>query len=433
MIELFSFPSALCDGGPPGKLRLYYDDSIPILSFGISADSVQVYPIQSFCYFRLDPDDDTKFSFTFADNPSPHHFTLKTADHLATLVQLLLSHRLMTCDPNQENTLIPAQASPHPHKSIPTDFATPEFSLAAHQNLLRRRAADGRATPLYRKLRAPVTVAQFRPFFDGPDRLDEYLNVRKQWEIRIPYQASCKSRHNSDVDSLSKDLLRTVGSDRTITLFYTVVHTMIQFAPDLGFAQGMLDVVKLVAEIELEGDLDRTDDAAQSALFWSWHALLFDFGLAAWYRATEAKAAQLVEFAVRMIAGVSPTVEAFVSHGDWEIFRHAIGVAVTLATRLFQPNLIVSVWNLIFEAGTVDLVDAAVLAVLFCREYHEIVMKNGKPDIQKVSKLMDERYEVADEEDFLGLLAAVSGRGPEKERPTPLPEFHCSLFTPIQF
>jgi hypothetical protein len=433
MIELYSFPSAVCDGGPPGKLCLCYDDSIPVLSFGLSTDSVSVYPIPSISYFRLDPDDDARFDLAFAGSPAPHRFALKTADHLATLVQLLLSQRLMTCDASQENTLIPAQASPHPQKSIPTDFAAPEFSLAAHQNLLRRLAADGRSTALYGKLRAPVTVAHFRPFFDGDGRLDEYLNVRRQWEIRIPFQASCKSRHNSDVDSLSKDLLRTVGSDRTITLFYTVVHTMIQFAPDLGFAQGMLDVVKLVAEVVLEGDLDRTDDDAQAALFWAWHALLFDFGLAAWYSATEAKAAQLVEFAVRMIAGVSPTVEAFVSHGDWEIFRHAIGVAVTLATRLFQRNLIGRVWNLIFEAGTVDLVDAAVLAVLFCIEYHEIVTKDGRPDIAKASKLMDEPYDVADEDDFLGLLAVVSGRGPERERPPPTPEFRCSLFTPIQF
>jgi hypothetical protein len=208
---------------------------------------------------------------------------------------------------------------------------------------------------------------------------------------------------------------------------------MIQFAPDVGFAQGMLDVVRLIAEIVLDGDVDRTDDEAQSALFWSWHAILFEFGQAAWYSATEAKAAKLVENAMRMLAGVCPTVEAFVSEEDWKIFKHSIGVAVTLATRLFKRELIRKVWNLIFEAGTVDMVNAAVLTVLFCREYHELVGKDGTPDIPKASRLMDGEYDVSDEEDFLGLLAVVSGRGPERERPVPLPELHCALFKPIHF
>jgi hypothetical protein len=432
MIEIYSFPSAACTGGGHGKLCLFYDDSIPVLSFTPGSTSVQIYPIPSLHYLKLARDDDAKFSISLGKS-GPITFTLKTPDHLATLVQLLLSQRLMVCDPDQENTLIPAEARSCVPKTIPTDLGEPEFSLAAHQNMLRRLAADGRAMPVYERLCRGVSVADFRPFFEGQGRLDEYLAVRKQWEIRVPYQTACKSAHNSDVDALSKDLLRTVGSDRAITLFYTVVHTMIQFAPDLGFAQGMLDVVGLIAEIVLEGDIDRTDDEAQAALFWSWHAMLFEFGLGAWYAATEAKAARLVEHAVRMLAGVCPTVEAFVSDEDWKIFKHSIGVALTLARRVLKKDLLRKVWNLIFEAGTVDMMDAALLTVLFCREYHEIVAKDGTPDLPKASRLMECEYEVVDEADFLGLLAAVSSRGPERERPAPQPDFTSRFFNPIHF
>jgi hypothetical protein len=195
----------------------------------------------------------------------------------------------------------------------------------------------------------------------------------------------------------------------------------------------MLDGVVVIAEVVLEGDIERTDDEAQAIVFWSWHAVLFEFGQERWYMEPEGKMSQFIDFMIRIISGMYPVIEPFMSYNDFQIMKHSLGVILTMSVRLFNRGLVRKIWHLIFHGESVDLLHAAVLTALFFLEYPNLLARDGVPDIAKVTNFVQLEYKVEREDDFLGLLAAVSEKLPERQQPPPPLAFRCSLFVPLQF
>jgi hypothetical protein len=441
MDDVCCFKQVKSEGNQFGTFRLYYDKYIPTIAFGRSGDPqhlVHIVPVPVINTLRIAIDgNECKISFTVS-NLHPLTFLFNSDDDVATLVQCLISQRIMSIDPNLDNTLVPVTRSgsaPVRDRTIPTDIpgsVVAPFSDTGHADILKELISHGKTTPLFQSLQISVSGLTFRSLIASEHYLDEYLVLREQWELRIPHQNGGKSKHNAAVETLSKDLLRTDATDPTIVLLYNVLRTMITFAPDFGFAQGLVDVTLMIAEIVLDGEIERRDDEAQSLVFWSLNTLLFELGQCRWYQANELWVRDMVRLLSGALASIYPALELFASYEDFQVFQHMIAGPVTLFTRTFAHPVLKKLWNLIFAMETADGLHIAVMAVILILGYPEL-SKRKPIDFIQVTKYFSSEYPIGEEEEFLALVAAVAEKVNAKTVRIELPEFRSSFFVPRLF
>jgi hypothetical protein len=288
---------------------------------------------------------------------------------------------------------------------------------------------EGKQSQFYQSLQTPIDIESFRSSFDFPNYLEEYLTLREQWELRIPHQNSGKSRHNSAVETLSKDLLRTYASDPTIVLMYNVLRTMITFAPDFGFAQGLVDVALMIADVCLNGEIERTDDEAQAIVFWALNKLLFELGQSRWYMSSDSWVREMIILLSKALASVYPALELFARYQDFQVFHHMIAGPVTVFTRMFEKPLLRKLWRVAFLKGTVDVLHISTLIVILLRGFPEL-SKAKVLDFVQVTKLLDPEYPVGDEAAFLALIAVVAAKIDAKKVQPPEVDLQFSIFSP---
>ncbi|OHS99141.1 hypothetical protein TRFO_34497 [Tritrichomonas foetus] len=442
-----------------GCLSIYYSDLVPTISFArytMPNNNLQVYPFSAIASIYIHADENENILNVFISNhPVPSTFKLSSKYDVLTFIEVTVANGILVSDPDKPNIWVPSFTGSRPPDTIEwicenstlegnlssihhnsrhpysTSSVGANFSLASHRVILQNLIQKGKQTKFYSELLNPPTKAKLSSFYRGKNRLDEYLTIRRQWENRIPHQNIGRSKHNVDVENISKDLLRSVPSEKTIILLYNVLRTMITYAPDVGFAQGMVDVAYLVAELVLD-DIESNDDKSQSYVFWVLNAILFQFGQARWFQATESANANLVDDVNDILAVVYPAVGYFICFGDYEMFKHCVGSSLTMFTRMFDHELVKRLWNLIFFGKDVDAMHAAVLTAIFCIEFPELT-KSRVPDMAKIAELMSSPYKVEKEDEFLAIVAAICEYLPPREIVPDSMNFTCSLFHPLTF
>lgn len=262
-------------------------------------------------------------------------------------------------------------------------------------------------------------------------KLFEYLSVRRQWEIRISHQIFNNSKHNNDVEKILKDLPRTISDEKIIVLLYTVLRTIITYAPDVGFAQGMVDVSYFIEQVILD-DTEDFGDESQSYVFWGLHSILFLFGQSKWFQSLDSSNSSLIEVIEAVLTTIYPSLAEFIRFNDFEIFKHCYGSLLTMFTRMFTKEIEEKLWKLIFLKQSVDAFHASILTAIFCINYPKLC-ESKTNDMSHVTDLLNSNYIVENEENFLALIASICEMIHPIQEKIESFDFSCSLFQPCPY
>ena len=263
--------------------------------------------------------------------------------------------------------------------------------------------------------------------------LVEYLNIRKQWETRISHQNLNNSKHNTDVEKILKDLPRTISNDKTILLLYNVLRTTITYAPDVGFAQGMVDLSYFIAQIVLE-DSSKDDDESQSKVFWGLNTILFKFGQSIWFQNFDVANSRLISIIDDVLSQIYPSLATFVRSNNFELFKHCFGSLLTMFTRMLEKEIEEKLWLIIFLNNSVEIFHAAVLATMLCVSFPKL-SESKVSDMSHITDMMNSFYLVENQDSFLAIVASIC----ERIKPLDIDDnfdmdddsFSCSLFKPL--
>ena len=209
---------------------------------------------------------------------------------------------------------------------------------------------------------------------------------------------------------------------------------MITYAPDVGFAQGMVDVSYFIADVVLD-DIQNYDDLSQSKVFWGLNEILFKFGQSDWFLASEIANSRLVSVIDPILTKIYPTAAEFIRFNDFEVFKHCFGSFLTMFTRMFAKEIIQKLWILVFLKRKVVTFHAAVLASLFCFNFPKL-SESKTVDMSQISDLMNSRYLVENEDSFLAVVASFCEMiqlddEDDIDDSESFDDFECSLFKPL--
>ena len=451
------FHSVLDEEKQEGCLSVYYNEGEAILSFcrySVHNSNNQVIPFHIISKIVSNMLETTEINIVTVGQPIPFLFSLKSQLDVYTFFQVTVANGILKAsqDPGEVWVLAQGQRPSDPVDWVlqnssfinPTQFhrnSMPPYNLtvigmsysqASHREILKGLEKTGKELPFFNVLKSGYNKSQNQKFY-SESKLKEYLNVRMQWECRIAHQRSGRSKHNNDVEKLSKDLMRTVSNPNELKLLYNVLRTMIQFAPDLGYVQGMADVAVMLMKIVLETEEVKCDDQSQSALFWALNQLLFEYRQCEWYLATEQMTAILTEDISSILSLIYPAVASFVSFSNYEMFQHLSPCTLTVLTRTLGAEMVSKLLPIVERFENVNALFTAVLVTLFIIEFPNLT-KSRIPDITQVSKLACESYTVKDEDKFLSIIASVCERIQKEENDTSsVVSLSCKLFEPLKF
>lgn len=450
------FHSVRDEEGQEGCLSVYYSEGSPIISFcrySLHNSNSQVLPFSIITNIVSNMSESTEINVVTAGQPVPSVFSLKSHMDVYTFFQITVANGILKASNDNVEVWVPAQGQ---RPSDPVDWVIQNssiinpaqfhrnsmppynltvigtsYSLSSHREILKSLTEAGKTNNFFEILKKGYDKSSNKEFF-AENKLQEYLTVRMQWECRIAHQIQGKSKHNNDVEKLSKDLMRSVSDQQQLKLVYNVLRTMLQFAPDLGYAQGMTDVAILLMKCVL-GENVVCSDENQSAVFWALHKVMFVCGQSQWYMATEQSTAILIDDISSILSAVYPAIASFVSYSDYEMFQHISPCTFTMLTRTLGYEMMEKLMTLVIRSGSVNVLYTSILVTIFIIEFPNLT-KSRVPDITQVTKLACDEYHVQDEDQFLSIVANICERVPKEEIDnSSMVSLSCKLFEPMKF
>lgn len=441
--------------GQEGCLSVYYRNGNPILSFckySLQNNNIQTLPFTSITSIVSKIDETAEINIVTNGQPVPTIFQLKSIYDVYTFFQILVANGIMKASEDTPDCWIPAQGSrpsdpvdwilQHTTSLTPSQFhynSMPpynltvigtSFSLSSHREILKSLKAAGRLSEDYDIINKPLDKSVFLSLA-SPNRLQEYFTVRSQWECRIAHQSRGRSKHNSNLEKLSKDLMRTTSDQTTLKLIYNVLVTLMIFAPDLGYVQGMTDICFLLVRVILGSEIS-ADDQSQSIIFWAMHLLLFEYSQSWWYTNTENSILYLTDDLNTVLSNIYPAVASYVSFNNYELFKHITPCTFTMMTRTLGEDLIIKLLPILIKYKSVNTIYTAILITIFILEFPNMI-KRSVPDIAMISNLACEKYNINDTEEFFSIVSALFSRVPIDDiDPEPM-VLKFKLFKPLEF
>ena len=440
-----------------GCLSVYFTEGEAVLSFcrySLHNSNNQVIPFHIISKIISNMCETTEINIVTLGQPIPFVFSLNSQLDVYTFFQVTVANGILKASQDSAEVWVLAQGQ---RPSDPVDWvlqnseiinptqihrnSMPPYNLTAigttysessHREILKSLVENGKNLPFFSTLKRGFDKSLCKEF-QSESKLKEYITVRTQWESRISHQLRGRSKHNNDVDKLSKDLMRCVSNPIQLKLLYHVLRTMIQFAPDLGYVQGMADVAIMLMKLVLDNDNLKCDDESQSTLFWALHKTLFDYSQSEWYLATEQMTALITDDISSILSIIYPAVASFVSFSNYEMFQHLSPCTLTVLTRTLGFDMISKLFPIIQRFENVTALYTVVLVTIFIIEFPNLT-KSRIPDITQVSKLACEAYSIADEDKFLSIIASVCEKVQKEEIDTSsVVSLSCKLFEPIKF
>ena len=451
--------------GFEGFLSIYYDNSEPILSFVRYASpkmNFQLFPFKKISSIYVNEDNETILNI-FIDNCTvPSAFRLSSIFDMMTLLQVAVANGLLCSDKNNNNVWVQANGlkptdpiewifmnstlndnlSIFHHNSHDPYAASLEFPIDMHEAKIKKIICEGKKSKFYRLLTDDNFIHQnIRLLFDKNDdnenivctqnQIDEYLSLRRQWESHISQQNNTPSKHNSAVEKISKDLLRSISNNNTLNLLYNVLRTLITYAPDLGFVQGMVDIALFSAELVLD-NIESVDDQSQAKVFWFLNTILFEFGQDLWYQSLDSASNQLADEVADILSIVYPLLGEFISNNNFSMFKYCVGSFLTMFTRLFPGNIVQRIWSIFFMTKDVNSMHASVIISILCLKFPDIYYYTS-PDCMQIAQLFGSIIHINEVNDFLAIISSILTYFSPKDQREKEIDFSFSFFKPSSF
>ncbi|EAY02680.1 hypothetical protein TVAG_406570 [Trichomonas vaginalis G3] len=447
--------SARDEDGQDGCLSVYYKNGSPFLSFckySLQNSTIQTLPFTSITNIVTKIDESSKINIVTNGQPVPTIYFLKSIHDVYTFFQILVANGIIMASPDDSEVWIPAQGSrpsdpvdwilQHSYLVNPAQFhynSKPpynlsvigtSFTLSSHREILKSLIQTGKDSDDYKLFNSEIDKNIFISLAT-PKKIEEYLNVRGQWECRIAHQFKGRSKLNSDLDKLSKDLIRISSETKVLKLIYNVLSTLMIFAPDLGYAQGMTDICMILINLIFGSDIE-CDDKSQSIVFWSMHMIMFEYGQSKWYINTENSTLYLTDDINFVLSAIYPAVATYVSFNNYEVFKHITPCMFTMMARTLGEDLLEKIFPILIKYKSVNKIYTCILITIFILEFPNMI-KRSVPDIIQISNLACEKYEIKDMEEFLSIASSIFNRVPEDELDQEPMYFKFELFKPLEF
>lgn len=440
--------------GVKGCFSLYYSDYAPMMSFAhysVHNPHIQVFSFSMVSSLVSPSGESAELNIFITGQPYPSVFLFNSKNDVFSLMQVAVSNGILKSNPEKHFSWVPSGGC---HPSDPVDWilqnSSPQisipllhhnsgppyylsilgtsFSSSSHRSILKQLIINGIQSSLMKKMNQET---QFHKQFSEKANLEEYINTRKQWECRITHQKNAKSKHNTDVEKINKELDSLIPNSKTQSLLYNVMRTMITFAPDLGYSQGMVEVACFLAKTTLE-NIETDDDVSQSIVFWFLYSLLFDFGQSKWYNSTESTSALLVDDISDVLSTTYPAIGSYVSFNNYEMFKNSVSYSFSMLTKILSHSILKRLLPIVVHRKSVDVMYASVLTTILITEFPEL-SKSRVPDTAKISQILSKPYHVREEEEFLAIVASIADRIPSRDIEEEHMFLSFQIFKPIGF
>lgn len=447
-----------------GCLSIYYSSSVPTLSFVHYSNitnnlNLSVFPFSIITKITASISDDkgNTLSVFLSGQPVPNIYSFCSKYDVWTFLQVTVANGIISAVKDQPDTWSPSgigkpvdpvewifENSPEKnnlnmlHSNSGTKFSSSlgaSFSLNSHRNIIRKLIIEGKKLKVYNELLKPIDKNIWENYYNNKSLLQEYLTLRKQWELRINEQKKSSSQHNKIVQSLVKKSLEHPDNEhKKVVLVYNVIRTMITFAPDLNYDDNLYCLVMFMCDIILDDDeINKATDEIQSKLFWCLNTILFDFGLSQWYVSPTESKIDLVNDISDSFSSLYPAIGFYICYDDYSMFNTSIDCIKSLFVNTFDKGLVKKVWNLLFKYNDINPLCPSIIMSLLLFEFPELT-KSRIPDLNQISNLFKSKCQsINNEEDFLAILSLVSETLPKYERFSESISSSCKLFHPISF
>ena len=439
-----------------GCLSIYYSESIPYISFtqySLHNTHTEVISLSFVQQIVISNIEKNELNIFISGQPFPSTFFFNSIFDLYTLIQIFVSNGIVISNLEKNNTWIPSIGSKPSdpvdwilqNSSLQSNFQSlhhnsyhpyslsilgNSFSYSSHREILKQLVKKGLKSNLYQLMNNPINL-NFLDEFKNENKLNEYLTIKKQWQSRIYLQEISKSKHNLEVEKISKDLIRTVSNEGTIKLLYNVLRTLITFSPDLGFAQGMVDISYFISQLVLE-DFTLYDEKSQSIVFWALYNLMFKFGQSKWYISNQNSNQNFIDDISQLLSFTYPAISSFVSFNDYELFKYTISCNLTMFTRTISFEILKKISNIILFYKNIDIIYVSILSTILILEFPEL-NKSRFPDISKIANLINNNYKISEINEFLAIIAAISEKISKRDEENESMYLTFKLFKPLLF